>query len=211
MLNYLAFFNITIALAIFDVHAFDESQYSNSNRLRACDLLMAAEKICNEDRSDQLLKEAEAKILKALSLVPTSVDQLNFIRMEPRLHHNSGRWAKFRDVPVDRYCTYNPHEMLGKIRMKIPPQPWAKASLYQTRSGSLVLLKLNNIGKSTMQNIEINLVSDSLPSPSPKTIPELKPGEKKIIKWSTRMNILNESFRIVFKEAYGFVPCALNF
>jgi hypothetical protein len=206
-------FNLAVIfmIMIVNANAFDENVFSNSDRLKACDLLSAAEKIYNEDLNDQSLKEGETMILKALSLVPQSVDQLNFIRMETRLHHNSGRWAKFRDVPVDRYCAYNPHEMLGKIRMKIPPQPWAKASLYQTRSGSLVHLKISNIGKSSMQNIEINLVSDSLPSPPSQTISELKPGEKKIVKWSTRMNILNESFRIEFKEDYGFVPCALNF
>jgi len=194
-----------------NANAFDENAYSNDNRLQACDLLMAAEKIYNDDRSDQSLKEGEAMVLKAISLVPESVDRLNFNRMEPRLHHNSGRWAKFHDVSVPRYCKYHPHEMLGKIRMKIPPQPWAKASLYRTKSGSLIVLKIKNIGKTAMQNIEMHLVSDKFPEFTPQAIPTLNPGEKHIVKWPTPVLIVNDSFRIEFKEKYGFVPCALHF
>jgi len=198
-------------ISTIEARAFDETNFPNEDRLKACDLLKEAEKTYTEDRSNASLKEAESMILEAIALVPESVEQLNFKRKEDRIEHNDGRWAKFITVYVDRYCEYYPHKLLGKIRMRIPPQPWAKASLFHTEEGSLVRVKLKNTGKTAMQDIEVKIVSDKLPAAPIRHIQLIEPGGNGSVKWTTRMDIRSAPFNIEFNEKFGFVPCPLSF
>jgi hypothetical protein len=204
------FFIITI-ISTMNANAFDETKYPNDDRLKACDLLMEAEKTYSEDLNNDSLKEAESIVLEAISLVPESLAQLNFKRAEDRIDTNNGRWVQFITVYVDRSCEYYPYALLGKIRMRIPPQPWAKASLFHTEEGSKVHVKLKNTGTTSMQDIKVKIVSDSLPAAPVRQINLIEPGGKDSVEWTTRLDIRQAPFKIEFDEKFGFAPCPLNF
>jgi len=191
--------------------AFDENNYNNESRLMACDLLQEAKDMFDANPSAKKLSEIEGKLFEALSKVPESVDRLNFVRRESRLIHGAGRWAKYTKVNVDRHCKYDPHKLMNKVRMQIPPEPWVKASLKTSYNKSMLTVRIKNRGKTSLENIEATITSSELPSARPKLIEHIKPGEDGVLQWSTKMNIANTPFKIIFKEQYGFNPCALHF
>jgi hypothetical protein len=191
--------------------AFDENRYDNDSRLQACDLFNEAKQLYGNNPSEKTLSKIESTLFEALSIIPESVDQLNFIRIESRLIHGAGHWAKYRNVRVPRSCVYQPHKLMNKIRMQIPPEPWAVADLKTDDTGSIVTVKIYNKGKSYMENIFVSISATNLPDPAPKTIDQIKPGENSLVQWSTKQNIENEPLKILFKEQYGFHPCELHF
>jgi len=190
--------------------AFNENNYSNSDKLNACDILEKANNLYNDDQSDKTLLKIERMLFEAMSLIPESVDRLNFIRIESRIH-NAGRWAQYHDVEVPRYCEYQPQKLMGKIRMHIPPEPWAKANLIANESGLTLMIQIQNMGKSYMENIDVMVTTPNALKPTVKQIKQIKPGEKETLQFSTPKKNINKNFTISFKEQYGFAPCDLQF
>ena len=175
------------------------------DKRKVCYLVKEAENIYNNDSNESSLMKGESLLLKAISLAP-NVDRLECYREEVIIFE----YKKFKIFHEGREYDYHPHKLLKQIKMKIPPKPWAKASLLKKEIGTLISVEILNKGKSTMENILVSLSIETMKT-LPQKILRIKPGKKGVVEWLIKDNILDNSFNINFKEQYGFSPCSLQF
>jgi hypothetical protein len=152
--------------------------------------------------------EAERKLAGALTLVPMDTYNLRFERKETRTIRE-GRWIQKKDVNVPHSERYYPNKLLGNVRMKWPPEPWATAAVTMGKLTEIIV-KIRNTGKSKMENVEISISINEYPL-DVKMIICIKPNEEKMERWILGRKLYPCSLKISFHEKYGFVPSSLVF
>lgn len=157
-----------------------------------------------ENKDNDKVSEAEELLMQAIIIVANDNGDLSFSHYEKRLIPGRGRWAEYQQVKIEQNVDYFPNRLLSEIRKNFPPQPIAILNFYKKINSILVELTLINDGATSMQDV-IFLISNSEFIKESNSIPRIKPGSKKTVKWEISKEAA-ENLSINFKEKFNYCP-----
>ena len=155
----------------------------------------------NTKPNNHYLLKLEKELIEAIKLVPE--DNPALYVPEETIGFN-GRWPSYIIVVVPK--EYFPNNLIYTIRKKLPPIPFAQASIKYKDDYILISLNIRNTGKTRMEQNAIILegMAGNLEDESIKTIDFIFPGKQKTVQWklSTQKNV--SRIKLQFKEKFGF-------